>query len=333
MKVIQISKYNRKHIDIELAEIEQPKPKAGEVLIAIKAAGVNPVDNKISEGQLDLVLPIRFPYILGHEFSGVVAELGEGVKDFVIGDKVFGLIDVYGLGSFAEYICIKADKLAKMPEGLTYEEAASIPVTALTAYQCLDMLGAKSGQSLFISGASGGLGAMAVPQAKRRGLRVYTSGSAKNRDRLLSLGVDAYFDYKTEDYAAALGTVDHIIDTVGTSEYKKEVGMLAKGGTIVSISALPDDKFAKRFGLPRWKQWLFKLAGYRLNSMAKARGGRYEFHFVESNGRQLREIAELLREGVLTPSVDSVYPFEEAYKALDRVKAGGVVGKVILRID
>lgn len=332
MKAIQISKYNSKRIDVELVETEQPKPQAGEVLIAIKAAGVNPVDNKISEGALDMVLPIRFPYTLGHEFSGVVVELREGVSDWSVGDKVFGLIDVYGLGAFAEYVCIQADKLAKIPDGLSFEEAASIPVTALTAYQCLDMLGAQSGQSLFISGASGGLGAMAIPQAKKRGLRVYASGSAQNRERLLALGLDAYFDYKTEDYASALRSVDHVIDAVGTSEYRKQVAMLAPGGTIVSIAALPDDKFAKRFGLSWWKQCLFKLVAYRLNAQAKARGGRYEFHFVESNGKQLREVAELVREGLLKQSVDSVYPLAEADKALSRIKQGGVVGKVVLKV-
>lgn len=333
MKAIQIKGYNRKRIDIVLAEVERPQPKAGQVLIAIKAAGVNPVDNKISQGDLDMVLPIRFPYTLGHEFSGVVVELGQGVHEWAVGDRIFGLVDVYGLGAFAQYVCIQADKLARIPEGVSFEQAASIAVTALTAYQCLDMLQARAGQSIFISGASGGLGAMAIPQAKSRGLKVYASGSAKNRERLMALGLEAYFDYKTEDYVQALGSVDHVLDTVGTSEFSKEVSLLASGGTIVSISALPDGKFARRLGLPWWKQWLFSLVGYRLNAQAQARGGRYEFHFVESNGEQLREIAELVDQGLLRPDIDSIYPLEEAERALTRVKEGGLVGKVILRID
>ena len=217
-----------------------------------------------------------------------------------------------------------------MPEGLSFEEAASIPLTALTAYQALDLLEAKPGSSIFISGGSGGLGAMAIPLAKARGLKVYTNGNSASRERVMALGADRYLDYREEDYLEVLEPVDYVLDSLGGKELERQMQLLRRGGKIVSLRGMPNARFAKRFGLPTWKRWLFALAAFGVERKARQLGVSYEFLFVQSNGRQLAEVARLIGEKGIQPSVGQVFPFAETNDALRKVASGGASGKVVL---
>lgn len=330
MKAFQIFKHDKTNLHVRQVELPRPQLQPHELLVEVKASGVNPLDNMIIRGDVRMITPYSFPLTLGNECSGVVVEVGSAVQDFAVGDKVFSRLPTDQIGAFADYVAVPAEAVAKMPEGLTFTEAASIPLTALTASQALELMGAKAGETIFISGGSGGLGAMAIPLAKSRGLTVYTNGNSAARDRVVALGADRYLDYKTEDYLEHLSQVDYVLDSLGGAELSRQMKLLKPGGHIVSLRGMPDGKFARRFGLPLWKQWLLSLVGRKLNKEARKYQAHYDFLFVRSNGRQLSEIARLIEERGIRPSVDRVFPFAETNEALDLVARGGASGKVVI---
>ena len=333
MKAIQIFKYNKQDISATLVEIAKPDIQADEVLVRIKAAGVNPLDNKITRGGVKMLVPHKLPLTMGHEFAGIVEEVGSQVRGLSAGDKVYGLMPTIKAGAFAEWVAVPASILAPMPEGLSYTEATSIPLTALTAYQALELMQVQAGKTIFISGGSGGFGAMAIPLAKARGLIVYTSGNAASRERVLALGADRYFDYRTEDYLQELKQVDYVIDSVGGAELSKQIKLLSSGGHIVSLNGMPNGRFARSFGLPKWKQWLLSLVGLSLDRQAKRVGATYDFLFVQANGSQLKRITELIEKLGIRPTISKVFTLEEANEALQSIDKSSSLGKTVLTLE
>ena len=333
MKVVQIDNYSKTIDSVKIREINIPEIKPDEVLVRVKSVGINPVDNMITRGEVKLITPYSFPLSIGNELAGVIEKTGEKVTEFKEGDRVFSRLPTNKIGAFAEYVAINKKDLAKIPEYLSFNEAAAIPLTALTAYQALDILQVKSGETLFISGGSGGFGAMAVPLAKTRGIKVITNGSLENKERVLALGAELFLDYKTEDYAQLLHDVDGVIDTIGGKETEKQFSILKQGGKLVSLKGMTNGRFAKKMGLPLWKQWIFGFAGRSFDNMAKKRNQEYHFIFVQSNGEQLSEIAKVLEENQIRPSIDSIYSFEDIAKALVKVDKGSSRGKTIVEIS
>ena len=333
MKVVQIDNYSKVVDSVKIREVSIPEIKPDEVLVRVKSVGINPVDNMITRGEVKLITPYSFPLSIGNELAGVIEKTGEKVTEFKEGDRVFSRLPTDKIGAFAEYVAINKKDLAKIPEYLSFNEAAAIPLTALTAYQALDILQVKSGETLFISGGSGGFGAMAVPLAKTRGIKVITNGSLENKERVLALGAELFLDYKTEDYAQLLHDVDGVIDTIGGKETEKQFSILKQGGKLVSLKGMPNGRFAKKMGLPLWKQWVFGFAGRSFDNMAKKRNQEYHFIFVQSSGEQLSEIAKVLEENQIRPSIDSIYSFEDIAKALVKVDKGSSRGKTIVEIS
>lgn len=333
MKAVQIDNYSKTIDSVKIREINIPEIKPDEVLVRVKSVGINPVDNMITRGEVKLITPYSFPLSIGNELAGVIEKTGEKVTEFKEGDRVFSRLPTNKIGAFAEYVAINKKDLAKIPEYLSFNEAAAIPLTALTAYQALDILQVKSGETLFISGGSGGFGAMAVPLAKTRGIKVITNGSLENKERVLALGAELFLDYKTEDYAQLLHDVDGVIDTIGGKETEKQFSILKQGGKLVSLKGMPNGRFAKKMGLPLWKQWIFGFAGRSFDNMAKKRNQEYHFIFVQSSGEQLSEIAKVLEENQIRPSIDSIYSFEDIAKALVKVDKGSSRGKTIVEIS
>ena len=333
MKVVQIDNYSKTIDSVKIREINIPEIKPDEVLVRVKSVGINPVDNMITRGEVKLITPYSFPLSIGNELAGVIEKTGEKVTEFKEGDRVFSRLPTNKIGAFAEYVAINKKDLAKIPEYLSFNEAAAIPLTALTAYQALDILQLKSGKTLFISGGSGGFGAMAVPLAKARGIKVITNGSLENKERVLALGAEQFLDYKTEDYAQLLHDVDGVIDTIGGKDTEKQFSILKQGGKLVSLKGMPNGRFAKKMGLPLWKQWIFGFAGRSFDNMAKKRNQEYHFIFVQSSGEQLSEIAKVLEENQIRPSIDSIYSFEDIAKALVKVDKGSSRGKTIVEIS
>jgi len=333
MKAALHIKYDKKNINLTITEIAKPIITDNQVLVKVTAAGVNPLDNMISRGEVKMIVPYKLPQTAGNEVVGVVEELGSRVSNFKLGDRVFTRLPLDHIGAFAEYVAVDSEALAKVPEYLTDIEAAAVPLTALTIMQALELMGAQAGKTIFISGGTGGVGGMAIPIAKAKGLKVITNGAAANAERVLNLGADRFIDYKTEDYTKAVSDVDYVLDTLGGAETEKQMSIMKKGGHLVSLRAMPNGAFAKRMNLPKWKQILLGLAGRKFDKMAEKYGVHYHFIFVESNGAQLQEVADIFSNLEIKPSIDTVYTFDEVNAALDKVANGRSCGKTVLSFE
>ena len=332
MRAAQVEKYSKNNNSVKLVDIEKPSIGQKDVLIKVSAAGVNPLDNMIPRGEVKMIVPYKLPIVAGNEFVGIVEKVGEKVSKFKVKDRVFARLPLNKIGAFAEYVSVDENALALVPDYLSDVEAAAVPLTALTIMQALDLMKAESGKTIFISGGTGSVGAMAIPIAKAKGLTVITNGSGANRYRVIELGASRFIDYKTEDYVNTLSEVDYVLDTLGGNETEKQMKIMKKGGKLVSLRAMPNGSFAKRMNLPKWKQFLLGIAGRKFDKLADKYGVSYDFIFVESNGEQLQEVADLFESLKIKPSIDEVYPFEQINSALDKVANGHSKGKTVIEM-
>jgi oxidoreductase, zinc-binding dehydrogenase family protein len=332
MRAAQVEKYSKNNNSVKLVDIEKPSVGQKDVLIKVLAAGVNPLDNMIPRGEVKMIVPYKLPVVAGNEFVGIVEKVGEKVSKFKVKDRVFARLPLNKIGAFAEYVSVDENALGLVPDYLSDVEAAAVPLTALTIMQALDLMKAESGKTIFISGGTGSVGAMAIPIAKAKGLTVITNGSGANRDRVIELGASRFIDYKIEDYVNTLSDVDYVLDTLGGNETEKQMKIMRKGGKLVSLRAMPNGSFAKRMNLPKWKQFLLGIAGRKFDKLADKYGVSYDFIFVESNGEQLQEVADLFENLKIKPSIDEVYPFEQINSALDKVANGRSKGKTVIEM-
>lgn len=334
MKAAVLSRYDRKGCRLEIVELPDPEPKGSEVLVRVLAAGVNPLDNMIVRGEVRAIVNYRMPLVMGNEFCGIVEGTGPSASRFPLGTRVYGRLPLGHIGAFAELIAVDESALAEVPAYLDDTEAAAVPLGALTALQALEVLGAKQGDSLFISGGSGSLGAMAIPIAARRGLHVFTSGGAESCKRVLALGAQRFFDYRTEDYTDMLSDVDSVIDTLGGRELAREFSILKEGGHLVSLRGMPNGRFAKRSGMGPGRRLMFGAAGMKFDRMARKRRQTYDFLFVHENGKQLAELDRLFdAEHPLRPSIDAVFALDEVNEAMEKVLSGRSRGKTMLKLS
>ena len=332
MKAAILNKYDKNGTDLEIKDSDMPKMGNDDVLVKIVDAGVNPLDNMIIREEVKLITPYKLPLVMGNEFSGVVEEVGSNVSGFKKGDRVYARMPLDKIGAFAEYVSINKDALAHIPDYLDFDKAACVPLTALTAMQAFELMNIKSGESIFISGGTGSLGAMAIPIAKSFGLKVMTSGSARNEERVTALGVDEFFDYRTQDYSEILSDVDYVLDTLGEKELEKEFKILKHGGSLVSLKGLPNKEFAERMGFSFVKKTLFGFAGKKFDKLANKKNQKYYFIFVESNGSQLEKVSEIFEQNKIEVSVDEIYDLSDVNNALKKVDKGGSKGKTLIKI-
>ena len=315
--------------------MDVPIPEIGsdDVLVKIMVAGVNPLDNMIIRGEVKMITPYKLPLILGNEFSGVVEKVGNNVDEFSVGDRVYCRMPLDKIGAFAEFAAVNKNALAKIPDYLSFEQAACVPLTALTAYQSFDLMKVKENERIFISGGTGSLGAMAIPIAKSFGLKVITNGSAKNKERVIDLGVDEFIDYRTQDYSEILSDIDYVLDTLGEKELEKEFKILKNDGILVSLKGMPNKEFAQRMGLSSIKKVLFGVVGRKFDKMAQKKNQKYYFLFVNENGAQLSQVSKIFEQNKIQPSIDEIFELSEVNKALKKVDNGGSKGKTLLKIN
>ena len=332
MRAVILNKYNKEG-KVEIKQIPIPTLGINDVLVKIKYAGVNPLDNMIIREEVKFIVPYDLPLIMGNEFSGVIEKIGNNVTEFKIGDKVYGRMPLKKIGAFAEYISIDKEAIAIFPDYLSFKEAACIPLTALTAMQAFDLMEAKSGERIFISGGTGSFGAMAIPIGKSLGFKISTSGSGTNRDRVMKLGADEFFDYRNQDYSEILHDVDYVLDTVGDKELEKEFKILKNGGKLISLKGMPNPEFADRVGLGCFKKLILKCFGRGNDNMAEKKNQRYYFLFVESNGKQLAQVSRIFEENKIECSIDEIFDLNNVNQALQKVLKGGSKGKTLLKID
>ena len=332
MKAAWLERYGKGEIHLTVGERATPRLGAKDVLLRVSVAGVNPLDNMIAHGEIKVLVPYKTPLVMGNECVGVVEEIGPSVTMFKQGDRVYARLPLNRIGAFAEYVAVDEAALALTPDYLSDEEAAAIPLTALTAMQALDLMRAEPGKTIFISGGTGSFGAMAIPLAKARGLTVITNGSGKNAGRVMELGADRFIDYRKEDYATALSDVDYVIDSLGGAELEKQFSILKRGGKLVSLRGGPNKAFAQRIGASPIMRLVFGFVNRKYDAMAARNGQTYDFIFVHSDGRQLAEASEILARLEIHPSVDGVYVLEDVNAALQKVAGGGSRGKTVIHI-
>jgi NADPH:quinone reductase-like Zn-dependent oxidoreductase len=314
-------------------EMPEPQLHDDEVLVEVHAAGVNLLDSKIRNGEFKLILPYRLPLVLGHDVAGVVVKVGPGVRQFKLGDEVYARADDFRIGTFAEFVPVKEGSLALKPKGLTMEEAASIPLVALTAWQALvEKAKLKRGQKIFIQAGSGGVGTFAIQLAKHLGATVATTTSATNVPLVKSLGADVVIDYKTQDFRDVLRDYDVVLNSQDGKTLEKSLRVLKGGGKLISISGPPDPEFGKGIGAPGFVKLIIRLLSSGIRRKAKSRGVSFSFLFMKANGSQLREITRLIDTGVIRPVMDRVFPFESTNEAMNYVEAGRAKGKVVVKV-
>lgn len=330
MKAAYIKKYGP-HEKLHIGDVPMPVMGDSDILVQIKAASVNPIDFKLRDGKIKFLRQFSFPLILGHDLSGVIVDVGRNVTRFKKGDSIFSRPRSERIGAFAEYIAIDQNEAAIMPNGLSFEEAASLPLVGLTTWQTFDTVNLQSGQKILIQAGSGGIGSFAIQLAKIRGAEVWTTTSEKNVDFVKSLGADHVINYKTQDPWSVVSHLDFVFDTLGGEDLYKSFNAVKPGGWVVSISGDPDQKTAKEFNLGFVKSFILRLVGLKANRLAAARGVHYKFLFMKPNGLQLEEIRKLVEQKKIHPIVDKVFPFSAAQEALDYSQSGRARGKIIVK--
>jgi len=332
MKAFIIDRYGKKEVG-RIAEMPDPEVRDDDVLIRIHAASVNPLDSKIKGGEFKLILPYRFPLILGNDVAGTVTRVGARVRDFKPGDEVYARPDDDRIGTFAEFIAVKQSSVALKPRNLGMLEAASLPLAALTAWQTLvETAQLKRGQKVLIHAGSGGVGTVAIQLAKHFGAVVATTTSSANIAWMKALGADVVIDYKQQDFAAVLGGYDVVLNSLGNDELNKSLQVLKPGGHLVSISGPPTPVFAVARGLAWPLQQVMRMLSFGIRRRARKNGVEYTFVFMRADGAQLREITALAESGAIRPVVDKVFPFQDTHKALAYIDGGRAKGKVVVQM-
>ena len=332
MKAFTINRYSKEDT-LQLVDLPEPIIKENEVLVEIHAASVNQLDVKIKTGEFKLLLPYKFPLILGHDVAGVITKVGSKVSRFKVGEEVFARPADFRIGTFAEYIAINENDVASKPKNVSMEQAASFPLVALTAWQAfIEKANLKKGQKVFIQAGSGGVGTIAIQLAKHLGATVATTTGADNFDLVKSLGADIVIDYKTQDFETILKDYDLVLNSQDRKTLEKSLKILESGGKVVSISGPPDATFAKEIGL----SWFMKTAIFFLSRKVKQQAKKlnvdYSFLFMQANGKQLSEINSLIEAGVFRPIIDKIFPFEQTNEAMAYVASGRAKGKVVVKV-
>lgn len=306
MKAVRFHEYGPAN-NLKLEEVARPTPGADEILVKVHAAGVNPVDAKIRAGSLGKMA--RLPSTPGFDVSGVVEAVGKNVTRFKAGDEVFAYLSLQRAGAYAEYCAVKESEAAKKPAKLTHEQAAAVPLAALTAWQALiDTAKLEKGQAVLIHGGSGGVGSFAVQIAKARGAKVYATASTRNLQLLKDLGADEAIDYTREKFEDKVKDIDVVLDPIGGDTQARSFGVLKKGGALVSIIQPPDMKKAAAAGL------------------------RASIILVKPNAQQLGELGAMIDAGTVKPEVSLTLPLADAAKAHEQIETGHTRGKIVLKV-
>jgi alcohol dehydrogenase len=272
--------------------------------------------------------------ILGHDVAGVITKVGSNVSQFNVGDEVFARPADFSIGTFAEFIAINENDVALKPKNISMEQAASIPLVALTVWQAfVEKAKLKKGQKVFIQAGSGGVGTIAVQLAKHLGATVATTTSTNNLELVRSLGADVVIDYKTQDFETMLKDYDLVLNSQDDKTLEKSLRILKKGGKVISISGPPDVAFANAKGLNILLKTVMFFLSRKVRKQAKQLGVDYSFLFMKANGKQLSEIGKLIETGVIHPVIDQVFPFEQMNEAMAYVETGRAKGKVVIKLS
>lgn len=333
MKAFTVTKYSKIE-KMQLLQVAEPIAKANEVVVQIHSAGVNLLDSLIRNGEFKLFLPYKVPFINGHDMAGIVTKVGSNVSKFKVGDEVYARVSDHHIGTFAEQIAVNESDLALKPKNTSMEEASSIPLVGLTAWQALVEMGnIKKGQKVFIQAGSGGVGTFAIQLAKHLGAFVATTTSETNKAMVQNLGADLVIDYKKEDFSTILKEYDLVLHSNRDPKIlEKSLKVLKQGGQVISLVGPPTPEFAEALGLKWPIKMVIKFLSAKARKQAKQLQVAFKFLFMRADGKQLSEITNLIEAGTIKPIIDRVFPFDETNEALAYVETGRSKGKVVIKI-
>ncbi|MBT2658076.1 NADP-dependent oxidoreductase [Bacillus sp. ISL-18] len=311
MKAIVIERYGGKE-QLKEKDMDQPIPGDNQVIVKLHATSINPIDWKLREGYLKAMMPFEFPIILGWDAAGVIEAVGNKVDQFKPGDRVFARPDTTNRGTYAEFTAVDARLLAKIPDNISFDEAACIPLAGLTAWQCLFDFGeVKKGDKVLIHAGAGGVGTFAIQFAKNAGAYVATTGGTSNVELLKSLGADEVIDYKKENFESVLTDFDFVLDSLGGEIQEKSFSILKEGGKLASIVSEPNQQKAKEKGIKAGIVWLVP------------------------NGEQLAQIGALVEHEKVKVIIGHKYPLTEAgiREAHALSETHHAKGKIVIQIQ
>ena len=328
MKAIVARRYGGPDV-VDLAERPEPEVGPTDVLIAVRAASLNPLDCKIRDGKVKLILPVRPPIGLGCDVAGLVVSVGARVTRFTTGNEVFARLEEMRMGGLAERVAADEGVVALKPARTSFVEAAAMPLAGLTSLQALrDSGGLSPGSRVLIHAGAGGVGTVAIQVAKALGLWVATTTSTKNVDFVKSLGADEVIDYTKERVSDRVGALDAVFDTLGASELES-LSLVKRGGVVVGIGGLPDVTFARQ-RMPWWTPAGLWLATTKRRRAAARAGVRFVYLFMRADGRQLAELASWIDAGKITPVVHRTYPLAQFRDAFTELERGRARGKIVV---
>ena len=315
---------------------ETPVPTIGDadLLVRVHAASVNPVDIKTRDGKLKTLLKYRFPLVLGNDLAGEVSDVGARVTRFRKGDGVYARMDSNRVGAFAEFAVVREGAAAVKPSNVTFEEAASLPLVALTAWQALVEIGKlDANQRVLIHAGSGGVGSIAIQLARHLGATTLTTVGQRNVELVKRLGANVAIDYRRERFEVVANDCDVVLDSAGGDTLVKCFACVKPGGVVVSInSSIPSPAFARSWGLNPILVFAIGLLSRKVTAAARAHRARYEYLFVRADGEQLTEITRLVESGAIKPVVDKIFPLEQVRDALAYSETGRATGKIVIAV-
>ncbi len=310
MKAVRYSQYGGPEV-LQIAEIDKPSLKDGQILVEVKASAINPFDWKVRKGLMKDSIPLDLPITIGSDFAGIVEEVPAGIEAYKPGDEVYGSANVLNgsSGSMAECAAVNTTSVALKPGDLNFTEAAAIVLVGVSTIQALDQMNLSEGKKILIHGGAGGIGSSAIQYAKHLRAYVATTARADDIDFVKNLGADEVIDYESRDFSEVVKDFDAVFDTVGGETYKKSFGVLKEGGIIVSMVMPPDEELAGKYSVKA------VLMSSKVNTDS------------------LNRLKELVEQDIIKPQVDKAFPLSQAAKAYDHQENGSPKGKVVVEIS
>lgn len=333
MKALQLKKYGQITGNVEIRDVAQPAIGDNQVLIKVRAAATNPMDALVIEGQFKPLIKLDLPSSLGLDVAGEIVEKGARVEALNVHDAVYARVREDAMGTFAEYVAVDAEIVARKPTNIDFEQAAGLPLAGCTALQAFDLAELKSGDTVLIHAGSGGVGSLAIQYAKAKGATVFTTTSTANVEWVKALGADRVIDYKKEDYREIVSDLDLVVDTLGGDETLAAFDVIKHGGSVMSLVGDIDEDAAQLLELGPVIRFMLRMKARKTLKKAKSKSARYKFVAMRPNRVNLDRITQMVETGKMTPVLDdNRFELSNAVGALIHQKSGRAKGKIIIRV-